>query len=298
MNRADVCASVHYLAVVARVVMFALLHGMMQASVDAIAAAPIELHRIGVMMQPVTSQEAGLRQGLDEFGYVEGTNIIIDWRPSAARNQELQAIAESLARSGVELIVASGTPAARAAQATNLPVVFLAIDPVASGLVANLAKPGGSCTGISALGAEPTAKRLELLQAFVPHARRIVYFMNSKNPSASRLLDNAKGAARALGLQLIVLDARNAEEIDAAFRAIRSGALTQFCPHQISCSCNTRINSCKACAQLSFPRSLPRKSPSWSCPMGPNSKKQCVAQHGTWIRYGSLQHAQSCSVLF
>ena len=99
--------------------------------------------------------------------------------------------------------------------------MFLAIDPVGSGLVASLSNPGGSSTGISAVGAELTAKRLEFLRAFAPRARRIVYFMNSTNPAAARLLGcGARGRTRALGLQLIVLDARNPAEIDSAFRAI------------------------------------------------------------------------------
>ena len=179
------------------------------------------MHRIGVLMDPVPSQEEGLRQGLRELGYVEGKNLIVEWRRSSARNEELESIAADLARSNVELIVASGTPAARAGSlATRLPVVFLAIDPIGSGLVSSLSKPGGKNTGISALGAELTAKRLELLRMFSPHTRRIAYVMNSTNPAAARLLESARDAARALKLQLIPLDARSAVEIDAAFRTI------------------------------------------------------------------------------
>lgn len=184
------------------------------------AADPNSIHRIGVLMDPIPSQEEGLRQGLLEFGYIEGENLLIEWRRSSARNEELESLATDLARSNVELIVASGTPAARAgSHATTLPVVFLAIDPVGSGLVVSLSKPGGRNTGMSAVGAELTAKRLELLRMFSPRARRIVYLTNSTNPAAARLLESAQDAARALSLQLIPLDARNSAEIDVAFRA-------------------------------------------------------------------------------
>ena len=96
--------------------------GMTCAAPAADGAQPTGTHRIGVIMQPVASQQEGLRQGLRELGYIEGKNLVIEWRPSSARNEELQLLAAELGRSGVELIVASGTPAARAAsQTTTLP---------------------------------------------------------------------------------------------------------------------------------------------------------------------------------
>jgi len=185
------------------------------------AAEPTTTHLIGVLMPPVPSQEEGLRQGLRDLGYIEGKTIVIEWRRSSGTMEELQALATDLARSKVELIVASGTPAARAAsQVTTIPVVFLAGDPVGTGLVASLSKPGGNNTGISVIAAELTAKRLELQRMLAPRARRVAYFMNSSNPVVAPALDAAQDAARRLGLKLVLLDTRNAAEIDAAFRAI------------------------------------------------------------------------------
>ena len=185
------------------------------------AAEPTTIHRIGVLMPPVPSQEEGLRQGLRDLGYIEGKTILIEWRRSSGTKEELQALATDLARSKVELIVASGTPAAHAAsQVTTIPVVFLAGDPVGTGLVASLSKPGGNNTGVSVVSTDLTAKRLELLHWLAPRARRIAYFMNSSNPLGAPTLDAAQDAARRLGLKLAPLDTRNAAEIDAAFRAI------------------------------------------------------------------------------
>lgn len=167
------------------------------------AAEPTTIHRIGVLMPPVPSQEEGLRQGLRDLGYIEGKTILIEWRRSSGTAEEMQALATDLARSKVELIVASGTPAARAAsQVTTIPVVFLAGDPVGTGLVASLSKPGGNNTGISAVSTDLTAKRLELLHWLAPRARRIAYFMNSSNPLGAPTLDAAQDAARRLGLKL------------------------------------------------------------------------------------------------
>jgi putative ABC transport system substrate-binding protein len=172
-------------------------------------------------MPPVPSQEEGLRQGLRDLGYIEGKTMHIEWRRSSGTKEELQALATDLARSDVELIVASGTPAARAAsQVTTMPIVFLVGDPVGTGLVASLARPGGNSTGVSLITTELTAKRLDLLRLLAPRARRIAYFMNSSNPLGASALAAAQDAARLLDLQLVLLDARNAAEIDAAFQAI------------------------------------------------------------------------------
>jgi putative ABC transport system substrate-binding protein len=172
-------------------------------------------------MPPVPSQEEGLRQGLRDLGYIEGKTMHIEWRRSSGTKEELQALATDLARSKVALIVASGTPAARAAsQVTTMPIVFLVGDPVGAGLVASLAKPGGNSTGVSLITTELTAKRLDLLRLLAPRARRIAYFMNSSNPLGASALAAAQDAARLLDLQLVLLDARNAAEIDAAFQAV------------------------------------------------------------------------------
>ncbi len=189
----------------------------------AYADQPLRNPRIGVLMPPLASSpEEGLRQGLRELGYVEGKSIVIEWRRSAETEEQLKLLAMDLARSKVDLIVAVGGTAARAAlTATTLPVVLAPVgDAVGSGFAASLAKPGGNSTGVSAESTELIAKRLELLRVLVPRAPRIVFLMNSSDPIGARLLESAQQAARTLHVQLVTLDARNAGELDAALRAL------------------------------------------------------------------------------
>ena len=125
----------------------------------------------------------------------------------------------------MELIVAFSTPAASAAlQVTTLPVVFVVGDPVGAGLAASLAHPGGHGTGVSMLNRELASKRMELLQQVAPGMRRIVFLMNPSNPLDMRMLEEVQRAARILNIKLDTLGARNAEELDAALRALPRGS--------------------------------------------------------------------------
>lgn len=182
--------------------------------------------RIGVLVPSLTNSplEEGLREGLRQAGYIESKNIVIEWRRYAPADQDLLSLATDLARSSVDLIVTVGSPATQAAlQATAGPVVFTVVgDPVATGFAASLAHPGGHGTGVSTLAPELIAKRLELLHQTVPRARRILYLMNSSNPVGARMLEAAKDAAQTLHLELVTLDARDADELDRALRAIPS----------------------------------------------------------------------------
>ena len=118
--------------------------------------------------------DEGLREGLREFGYIEGKTIVIEWRRSAGPDEELSKLAADLARSKVQVIVVYGTPATRAvlAATSTIPVVFGSGAPVESGLVPSLARPGGNATGVSVIITELTEKRLELLHQVAPRARR------------------------------------------------------------------------------------------------------------------------------
>jgi putative ABC transport system substrate-binding protein len=190
---------------------------------SAIAAAQPESPRIGVLTPQANSPyEASLRDGLREFGYIEGKNLVIEWRRSTGAEEHLRSLAADLVRANVDVVVAVNTPSARAAlkATTSIPVVFLSGDPVASGLAASLAKPGANGTGVSIVLTELTPKRLELLHEVVPRARRIIYLMNSSNPITSPQLGAAQNAARTLGVQLMTLDARDQSELDAALRAV------------------------------------------------------------------------------
>ena len=192
-----------------------------------VAADQPSIPRIGVFV-PLSENsptEEGLRSGLRELGYVEGKNILIEWRRSAGGDD--RSIAAELARAKLDVIVVASTAAARSALEVtrSTPVVFLSGDPVGSGLVASLAKPGGNATGVSGVLTELTAKQLELLRAITPRARRIACLMSSANPSAVQQLEAARKAAQALGAQIIPLDARNDSELEAALHALaHSGA--------------------------------------------------------------------------
>ena len=172
-----------------------------------------------------SSGEQGLRDGLRELGYINGKSIVIEWRRSLGTDKELRSLASELASAKVELIVAFSTPAARAVfQTTTVPVVFLVGDPVGTGLAASMAHPGGRGTGVSMLNRELTGKRMELLQQVTPGIRRIVFLMNPSNPLDARMLEEAQKAARTLSVKLETLGVRNADEIDAALRAMPRGA--------------------------------------------------------------------------
>ena len=188
--------------------------------------APIS--RIGVVAAPVAYQQ-GLRDGLLKLGFIEGKNIVIDARQAGGSVDELRALATNLLQSKPDVIVAFGTAAVRVAlELGTAPIVFYSSDPVASGLVTSLARPGGNATGVSSSGVELTAKRVELLRQFLPRARRIGCLVNTSNPVGALQLEQAKKAARALGLELVKLDAHDDVEVEAVLRAIRPSALDEI----------------------------------------------------------------------
>ena len=164
----------------------------------------------------------GFRQGLKETGFVEGENVAIEYRWADNRLDRLPALATELVRRQVAVIAApAGTPPALAAKAasTTIPIVFLvAEDPVRLGLVASLAGPGGNLTGINFFNAELSAKRLELLHTLVPGATRVAALVNPANATTTETtLRDLEPAARAMGLQIKVLNASTSPEIDTAF---------------------------------------------------------------------------------
>jgi putative ABC transport system substrate-binding protein len=167
---------------------------------------------------------AAFRQGLTETGYVEGQNLAIEYRWAEGRYDRLPALAADLVGRKVEVIVASGGDvASRAAKdaTSTIPTVFaVAADPVATGLVASFARPGGNLTGVSFLAVELSPKRLELLSELVPQARVIALLVNPKNPNAERVMRDVLEAARAKGVQLPILRASTDSEIDAAFGSL------------------------------------------------------------------------------
>jgi putative ABC transport system substrate-binding protein len=206
------------------VVMLALLAIPLAAEAQPLAG---EVPRIGVLMYtPMTKafQEA-FRQGLRDYGYVEGQNILVEWRAAEGQPDRTMTLATELVRLQVRVIVAEFTPAVQAAQhATHtIPIVMApAGDPVATGLVASLARPGGNITGFSNIVAELSGKRLELLRELVPRLTRVGLLIHGAGPLDKAFAEETQTAAARAGLQLHVVGVPRPEELDAAFAAMTS----------------------------------------------------------------------------
>jgi len=190
------------------------------------AGQPDQMARIGVLDPQGASQfEEYLVRGLHELGYTEGQNIAIEWRRGAATPEEIRTQAADLERLNVELIVAMGSPATRAAlESTAKPIVMQVGDPVLAGFAASLARPGGRATGVSIQTTDLNRKRLELLRQLAPRARRVAYLSNSSNPLAAPDHAEVKKAAQVLGITLQIISASNDAEIDAALQLLRRNA--------------------------------------------------------------------------
>jgi len=173
--------------------------------------------------ETIAERLRAFRQGLKETGYVEGENVAIDYRWAEGRFDRLPALAAELIRRQVVVIVAANTPSALAAKAvtTTIPIVFnVAEDPVKLGLVASLARPGGNLTGANTFIGELAAKRLELLRELLPGVTRVTALVNPTGPLAEPALRDIEPAARAMGMQIKVLNASTSGEINAAFATI------------------------------------------------------------------------------
>jgi putative ABC transport system substrate-binding protein len=167
------------------------------------------------------SRVRAFREGLGEAGYAEGRNVAIEFRWAEGQHNKLPALAADLVSHQVAVIVApGGAPGALAAKSatTTIPIVFeMGADPIAIGLVNNLNRPGGNLTGVSSLNVQVTPKRLEILHEVVPAAAEIAVLVNPTSPTTDSQLRNLQTAARALGLQLHVLQASTERELDAVF---------------------------------------------------------------------------------
>ncbi len=184
-----------------------------------------KVYRVGMLERAsMTVNAANLdafRRGLRELGYVEGKNVAIEYRSVEGRNERYADLATELVRLKVDVILTRGTPATLAARnATGtIPVVMTGIgDPVGSGIVASLARPGGNITGLTAQG-EVYPKRVELLKELVPRAVRIATLFNMSNPANAGEWKQVETAARSLGLQPQLLGARTPEDLTQAFAA-------------------------------------------------------------------------------
>jgi putative tryptophan/tyrosine transport system substrate-binding protein len=198
------------------------------AAVWPVVAHAQRAYRIGVLDTTSAALNAAnfdaLRLGLRQHGYIEGQNLIIEYRSADGRSERFTDLAAELVRLNVDLIVTRGTPATLAAKnaTKTIPVVMSASgDPLGAGVVAGLARPGGNVTGLSAFVTELQAKRLELLRELVPGINRIAALLNMSSPAEPPQWEETKAAARALAIEPQLLDVRNREDLSRAFETAK-----------------------------------------------------------------------------
>jgi putative tryptophan/tyrosine transport system substrate-binding protein len=204
-----------------------LILGLLATPLAAEAQPVAKVPRIGVLANNSLASASvhylePFRQGLRDLGYVEGQNIVVEYRFAEWQEDRLPALAAELVQLPVEILVTVAAPATRVArQATStIPIVFMIVnDPVGQGFVASLAQPGGNVTGLSTLSSELSGKRLELLQEAVPGLRRVAVFWNAANPGMALQFREAQAAAQGLGLALHSLEVRSPDECDRAIAA-------------------------------------------------------------------------------
>jgi putative ABC transport system substrate-binding protein len=192
------------------------------------ARAQPKITRVGFMGNSTVALEANLvgafRDGLHELGYEEGRNIIIEYRWADGKYERFPALVAELIAAKVDVIVTAGTPAALAVKkaTTTVPLVMVAVgDPVGTGLVPSLARPGGNLTGLSSIAPDLEGKRLDILREVVPTLSHVAILFNSLNPFHVASMRQAHAAAQAMGIKLQQHDIRKSEDLDGAFAAIR-----------------------------------------------------------------------------
>jgi len=214
---------------------------LLQTATASLLAAPLaaeaqqagRVHRIGFLGASAEAAPLrGLHEGLRELGYVQDRNIVFEYRFAQEKNERLPALAPELVRSKVDVIVAHASPATRAAkQATStIPIVMVSVsNPVGTGFVASLARPGGNVTGLSNNDAGLGVKRLQLLKDALPKPSRTAVVKNPANPAAEPQFRETEAAARSLAIEVQPVDVRDPKELDAAFSVMakaRVGAFT------------------------------------------------------------------------
>ncbi len=206
-----------------KILLFAVATLILACIRPADAQQPKKVYRIGYLSLGLGIQprEEAFRQGLRELGYVDGQNIVMEWRFAKGKADLLPELAAELVRLKVDVIVATATqPILAAKQATTtIPIVFLAAgDPVAYGLVASLARPGGNVTGLSILAPELSGKRMELFKEAFPQISRVAVL---HDPGLPQSLKETQTAGQFLGLNVQPLEVRNATDVESAFSAMK-----------------------------------------------------------------------------
>jgi putative tryptophan/tyrosine transport system substrate-binding protein len=228
----DPMASICSPEVPRRAFMAIIAGGLLAAPLAAQAQPAGKVWRIGVLSSGSPSGSAvarvdAFKQGLRELGYVEGQNTVIESRWGAGKYESLPALAAELVRLKMDVILTAGVPAIRAAKeaTSTIPIIMaVVVDPVATGLVASLARPGGNITGLSVMTPELVGKQLGMLKEIVPRASRVAVLWNPTNLGNPPQLRAAELAARTLGMRLQPLEARSPRDIDNAFAAMTKEA--------------------------------------------------------------------------
>jgi len=203
---------------------------ILTAPLIAEAQPPTHVHRIGALSGggPTPGRDPFVEaflEGMRALGYVEGQNLVMEYRYAAGQYERFPALAAELVRLPVDVLLAVITPAALALKnaTTTIPIVMVSVgDPVGSGLVASLARPGGNITGLASLSPELVGKQLEFLKEALPTVSRVAVLWNPANPSHALTLPEVDVAAQRLGVQLHRVEARGPEAFDRAFAAMTS----------------------------------------------------------------------------
>jgi putative ABC transport system substrate-binding protein len=177
----------------------------------------------GARTTVVRAQLEAFRQGLKEYGWIDGQNISVEYRFAEGKEDALPRLAADLVRSQLDVIVAEGTAAIRAAKTATqtIPIVMAtSSDPVGNGLVASLNRPGGNVTGRSLQTAELSGKRLQLLTEIVPKLARVAVFSNPLNPSIAAVIEQTKAAAQSLGIEIHLVEVQAPDHFESAFTAV------------------------------------------------------------------------------
>jgi putative tryptophan/tyrosine transport system substrate-binding protein len=201
---------------------------LLVAPLSAEAQQATHVYRIGVLLGTTPGQDPFVEvflEGMRALGYVEGQNLVMEYRAAEGQYERLPALAAELVRLPVDVLLAVTTPAALAAKdaTTTIPIVMMGVgDPVGIGLVASLARPEGNVTGLTSLQSELIGKELEFLKAVLPTVSRVAVLWNPANPAHARHVRAADVATQALGVQLHLVEARDPEAFDGAFAAMTS----------------------------------------------------------------------------
>jgi putative tryptophan/tyrosine transport system substrate-binding protein len=202
---------------------FLALAGGLAASLPLAARGQQRIPRIGILMTTTVDLLGPYRDALRDLGYVDGRDIRYEERSAQGQVARLPELAADLVRGKVDIIVASLTPAVTAARhaTSDIPIVMApAGDPVASGLISSLARPGGNITGLSGVAPQLGAKSLELIREFVPGARRVGYIRNANDPLSQLMLDQVQQGSQATNFVIQPVVVRRVEELEAGFAAM------------------------------------------------------------------------------